>query len=161
MEDFVLVAFLSLVFIAACEDLWRYRISNVLCGTLLLLFPVAAVLADWQVNWLSHLAAGAIMFAFGLGIFAARLMGGGDIKLMSVIALWAGLAALPPLLLATCLSSLAVVVALLVVRAVPASTGAGRLPRPKFARRGAPVPFAVPVAIASYACINLFPAFSQ
>lgn len=49
-------------------------------------------------SWKSHLLAGLFVFAVTYGLFHFNLIGGGDSKLLSVYALWIGLAGLMPLL---------------------------------------------------------------
>jgi prepilin peptidase CpaA len=82
--------FIGLVLCAAWSDFRDYLIPNRISVGLLLLYPAfvlsSPVVIDWQ-N--AGLIAGGV-FLFGLGLFAARLMGGGDVKLLAVCALWAG-----------------------------------------------------------------------
>jgi prepilin peptidase CpaA len=89
LPHLVLLVFALLLVWAAASDLTRYVIPNRLCVALALLYPAHAMLdpgADWPG---AILVAGAV-FAAGTGLFAAGLMGGGDVKLMAATALWAG-----------------------------------------------------------------------
>lgn len=72
-------------------DVTRYVIPNWLVGSLLVLYPVAVWLAPHPVEWKMALAAMLGVFAVGYGVFAMKWMGGGDIKLIVVCALWVGL----------------------------------------------------------------------
>jgi len=80
---------------AAGTDL-KYRIiSNKLSLTIVGLFSVFAVTqlitgADWKDTLLWPLAAAAIILLIGMGLFAAGMMGGGDVKLLATIALFSG-----------------------------------------------------------------------
>jgi prepilin peptidase CpaA len=68
-------------------DTTRYTISNRVNAIILCLFVVAAIFLP--VQW-EALGAAAIFFALGLGLFALGLMGGGDVKLLTVLTLWTG-----------------------------------------------------------------------
>lgn len=76
-------------------DCTRYTIPNWLVGSLLLLYPVAVYLSPHAVDWQMALAAMGLIFAVGYVVFALRLMGGGDVKLIIVLALWVGWKNLP------------------------------------------------------------------
>ncbi|MEK6745891.1 MAG: prepilin peptidase [Pseudomonadota bacterium] len=90
-----MLAVVILLIIAMCivmyYDATRFIIPNWLVGSLLLLYPVAFYLSsaviDWKMDLLGMLGA----FAIGYIIFAVRIMGGGDVKLIIVLSLWVGL----------------------------------------------------------------------
>ena len=80
---------------AAVSDLRHRRISNSLSLTIVALFGIFAVSqlfagAAWKATLLWPVVAATIVFAVGAGLFAVRLMGGGDVKLMAAVALFAG-----------------------------------------------------------------------
>jgi prepilin peptidase CpaA len=80
---------------AAGSDLKYRRISNSLTLLVLVLFALSAFTRlasgyDWSTAVLWPIVSASIIFAIGLGLFAARLMGGGDVKIMSATALFAG-----------------------------------------------------------------------
>ena len=76
---------------AAASDLLTMTISNKLALALLAGFAVMAPVVGmgWQVVAL-HVAAGALVLAFGFAFFAAGWIGGGDAKLAAAVALWIG-----------------------------------------------------------------------
>lgn len=91
MRELVIWAFLALLAWAAWSDYRRLLIPNRLCLGLFVLYgawlPVSGLaLAD--IGWSA--ACGAGLFVFGTFLFARGMIGGGDVKLMSVVALWAG-----------------------------------------------------------------------
>jgi prepilin peptidase CpaA len=100
-----LAAFAALMAAAAVEDFRRLVIANRLVVALCLLWPVqlatGSALAPLAV--LSTLAGAAAIFAVGALIFSRGMIGGGDVKLLSAAALWAGAEALPSLLILTAL----------------------------------------------------------
>jgi prepilin peptidase CpaA len=71
------------------SDISRYRIPNALVLALLAFYPFAVWVAPVRPDW-----GGACLVALGTFIFSifllARFMGGGDLKLLSATALYAG-----------------------------------------------------------------------
>ncbi|MGB0799871.1 MAG: A24 family peptidase [Planktomarina sp.] len=86
------LATLPLCFFIIWEDLARLRIRNT---SVVILFAIFCIVAPFTLHWsviLWHLGAMAITFAITLLMFELRLMGGGDAKLLTVMAgfCWAG-----------------------------------------------------------------------
>lgn len=86
----LLTVFLLAVFY---YDLTRYLIPNWLVGVIFALYPAMLMLStelpeDFSIWW--SLGIFAATFAIGFIFFALRWMGGGDVKLMTVLALWSG-----------------------------------------------------------------------
>lgn len=78
------------MFAVMAYDASKFIIPNWLVGSLLLVYPIALVAANFGVDWKMDLLGMLITFAIGYFIFALRLMGGGDVKLIIVLALWVG-----------------------------------------------------------------------
>lgn len=84
------IAFVSLAAAAAWSDLRHRKVTNRLCALILLagLARQAATLAP------ANLALGLAGIAIGLGLllpaFAARWVGGGDVKLLAAVGAWLG-----------------------------------------------------------------------
>lgn len=76
---------------AAIFDLLKYIIPNFLSLLLIGGFAAFALLQPlpWQVA-ASHAGAGIAMLIAGWGLFAIRLLGGGDAKLFAATSLWMG-----------------------------------------------------------------------
>ena len=117
LDALVLHSFLTLLGLAAVYDIATLRIPNWVCALLASLFVGAAVRVG-QVDWLSHLGAGALVFAGGILLFRFRIFGGGDIKLLTAGALWTGFWALPFFLLAVGLLGGVVALFFLVLRKI-------------------------------------------
>lgn len=77
--------------LAALRDLTTMTIPNWMSLVLLAAFVPAAFLAGlgWQ-DMLLHLAVGVAALLAGMGLFAFRVLGGGDAKLLAVLCLWMG-----------------------------------------------------------------------
>lgn len=89
---YLAIAFSACLIYAAVSDLLKMKIPNWLCLGFALLFIPAA--------WLTDMSAAAIGYSFGVAVavfavcfvfFALNIMGGGDAKLLTVLALWFGL----------------------------------------------------------------------
>jgi prepilin peptidase CpaA len=137
--------------VAAGFDVARYVVPNAIVLTMVALFVVIFVLAPHPVDWVSHIAAGALLFGAGTLTFRIGVMGGGDVKLWAASALWVGLDGLPAQLLAVTVIGAGLAVALLAIRTVagravhqPARAAALTLPR--ILRGGEPVPYGVAIA---------------
>jgi prepilin peptidase CpaA len=88
----IFTVFPAAVIFAASMDLVSMtipnRISLFMIAAFLCLAPFAGM--SWG-QFGGHLAAGAIVLAVTVAMFFARLMGGGDAKLLAAIALWVGM----------------------------------------------------------------------
>lgn len=109
-------AFLLLVVAAAWFDAWKYFIPNTIPIALAVLFVAIAAFRFEDIAVLEHLGAGALVFCVGILAFRYGVLGGGDIKLLSAIALWVGLNLLPVFLIAVALFGGILALFLLAVR---------------------------------------------
>lgn len=83
------------------------------------------------------------MFALGAAAFAARLVGGGDVKLFAAICLWAGTALFSLLIVVMTLASVAIALLMLLLERRPAVHGSQDTAGLK-----APLPLGLAIAIA-------------
>jgi Flp pilus assembly protein protease CpaA len=86
-----LAGLVALFALAALIDLRERRIPNWLTGGVAALYPLYVLVSPIPVAWPGALAVAAAVFLFGLVLFARQLIGGGDVKLIAAITLWAGL----------------------------------------------------------------------
>ena len=102
---------------AAVTDIRIFQIPNRISISLLLLYPAHLLagrgMPDWELVGVA-VALALVVFAVGFGMFVMGWMGGGDVKLLSAAALWAGPADILPFLIVMVVASglLAVAVAL-------------------------------------------------
>ncbi len=146
MLSIVWVLFVALTLVAAYIDLVSYRIPNSLVLALIALFLVVALLHRNEVEWLSHLGAGIVVLGAGIFLYGIRQMGAGDVKLLTALALWAGVIPLVPLLFYVSLCGLAgmlviVLLRIFVPRFQPSLADKGALPR--VLTKGQGIPYAV------------------
>jgi prepilin peptidase CpaA len=85
-----LAGHLTMLGLAAVKDIGERRIPNRLTGALAALYPVYVLVSPTPVAWLAALGLAALVFVVGLGLFARELIGGGDVKLLAALSLWAG-----------------------------------------------------------------------
>jgi len=76
--------------IAALRDLTERRIPNAVPAALVILYPGVFALGLGPAPWWGGLAVGSAVFAVAAALFAGNILGGGDAKLLGVVALWAG-----------------------------------------------------------------------
>ena len=95
----VLVVTAALLFYLAVADLREFKIRNELVVLLAVLYVVHAALSGrWAImHW--NLGFAAAMFVLMLVAYAQNLVGGGDLKLMTVAFLWSGVHCVAPLLI--------------------------------------------------------------
>jgi prepilin peptidase CpaA len=80
--------FLILLLIAAIEDGWRMKISNLTSGAIALGAFAALLLAGPAIGFWQNLVLFAAVLVVGTFMFGRGWMGGGDIKLLAASALW-------------------------------------------------------------------------
>lgn len=92
----VLILFVGLMIWASISDIRFYILSNKLCISVVLLYPIFIIslyLGDSPpalayIGWSIGIALA--IFAFLIALFAFGFIGGGDVKLIPGVALWAG-----------------------------------------------------------------------
>ncbi len=104
IHDAALVFAAFILLAAAVSDLKQLKISNKLCIALAALFPLYVLTAPGEIAWLHHAAIAALVFIIGFALFALRLIGAGDIKMLTAAALWAGPKLIATLLIYTSLA---------------------------------------------------------
>ena len=136
-----------LAVVAALTDLTRMKIPNWISAALIVAFFPAALAAGLSPLSVGiHLGLAALLLVAGIGLFALRIVGGGDAKLIAAAGLWLGSTALIPFLLWTAVLGGAFSLALLLGRgmAQPYLPGAPRWVLTLLRPRGA-VPYGVAI----------------
>ncbi|CAN5403333.1 prepilin peptidase [soil metagenome] len=82
-----------LVIAAGLRDLTTMTIPNWISGLLILgFFPAALAVGLSPMAVALHVGVAAVALVIGMGLFAMRVVGGGDAKLMAATCLWLGVA---------------------------------------------------------------------
>jgi prepilin peptidase CpaA len=153
IETALLLIFPAAVIFAGAMDIFSMTIPNKISLFLIASFACLAPFAGLSLEQFAwHVAAGLLVLFVTASMFFLGVMGGGDAKLVSTVALWLGFDHLMPYLLdAACLGGL-LTLALLAVRSRPlpamiaTETWAQRLHEP----RGG-IPYGVALAVAAIA----------
>lgn len=90
VNHLVVYSFVGVLAWAAYSDFRQYLIPNRLSLAIVALYPAYVLSAPVAVDWVMALVIAEIVFVIGLAMFALRLTGGGDIKLLTAVSLWAG-----------------------------------------------------------------------
>ncbi len=142
-----------LLLTAAVYDATRFIIPNAVVLGIAGLFPVAALLLPYETAWLSHIGAAVTVFLVGMVAYRFGVFGAGDIKLITVLSLWAGFDQLAILLLSIAIAGGAVTLILVFVRPIilkfPLSVSGGKVTLPRMFSWGEPIPYGVSIAMAS------------
>jgi prepilin peptidase CpaA len=112
----VQAAFVFCICYAIVSDFTRLRIANWIPATLTALFLVYALLRLDLSTFKDHLVLAGIVFALGFASFVFGWIGGGDVKLLTALTLWAGPSHGPDLLILTTLGGGLMAFALLLLR---------------------------------------------
>lgn len=147
LAAFGLAIYAGALALAAASDLARFRIPNQVVLALaagFVLFAPSLPLASIGLD----LSAAVAVLLLGAVLFAFRIMGGGDVKLLAAATLWTGWGLLLPFLLLTSLAGAGLALLLLaarqfVPRSMPPDRWYGRL-----LARGEGVPYGIAIAIA-------------
>jgi prepilin peptidase CpaA len=98
LHQFLMLCFFALIILAALSDIREFRIPNAISLALLALYPLYVLSSPMPVAWLMALAVGSLVFVAGLTLFFCGLVGGGDVKFLAAVSLWAGASLTLPLL---------------------------------------------------------------
>lgn len=148
VDRLALTAFAGLLVWAARSDLRDYTIPNRISLAIAGLYP-AHILAAGSIDAIpGAVIVATIVFAAGFAFFALRIAGGGDVKLMSATALWAGQTQIIDLLFVTALAGgvLAAGLATRAWRQSAVATPDGTLVLRIGAIRGTKVPYGAAIA---------------
>ena len=150
MINLVIICILSaLVLLTVYTDVQKYIIPNKIVIAITGLYPIA-VAANWGViDWKAGILVGIITFIIGFGIFFLRIMGGGDVKLMAALSLWAGKVAIGDFLILIAMYGGILSVFLILARRIIATYPAvksGAITPPRIFRKKQPAPYGIAIA---------------
>ncbi|MGR3593974.1 MAG: A24 family peptidase [Limimaricola soesokkakensis] len=140
----------AIMVLAGLGDLKTMKIPNRLVMLLLGGYIVLVPLSGLALQEIALSAATAIVvFLAGFGAFACRWMGGGDVKLMAVTALWLGAPLVPSFVIYMALIGALLTGAFLVFRACPLPAGwRGRDWISRLHNRETGIPYGLAIAVA-------------
>jgi prepilin peptidase CpaA len=103
-DHLLILVFFGLICWAALRDAMSFRIPNWVSLGILLLYPLHVLTSATPVDWQTGLVTAGLVFLAGFLVFAKGICGGGDVKLLSAAALWAGTTLLFPLIMVMALT---------------------------------------------------------
>lgn len=141
--------FLALCLLAAAYDVNRLIIPNWLNLTLAGLFIPAAAVSGLPLEIIGgHLMAAGLAFLVAFGLFAFRLFGGGDAKMIPAVILWIGpMAAFSFLFWMALTGGLFALVILMIRRSMPAEVIPGFMRAPFEPQAGVPYGVAITAGV--------------
>lgn len=142
VAEAVALGALVIVIGAAVFDAVRLEIPDGASLGVLALALVFGLLVP-HFSWGSHLTAPLLTFVIGLLMFSRGWLGGGDVKLLTAIAAWTGLADLAVLVTAVSLAGGILALGLLLTRRMLAAEASS----PDADSRAVAVPYAIAIAI--------------
>jgi prepilin peptidase CpaA len=89
-EAFIVTVWVGLIVLAAVCDVSELRIPNRISAAIAALYPAHVAATGTLANVPAAIGMAAAVFIVGALLFRLGKMGGGDVKLMTVIAFWAG-----------------------------------------------------------------------
>jgi len=150
MSTIALLFFPVAMAIAASSDLLTMRISNKLVLLLTVAFFIVAISINLPLQQFAmHVLCALIVLAVAFGLFALRLIGGGDAKLAAATTLWLGFGMTLPYLAYAALFGGVLTILILVVRGIPLNPALARmgwLARLHNKRSG--IPYGIALAVA-------------
>ncbi|KFL30998.1 hypothetical protein JP75_11655 [Devosia riboflavina] len=127
MSTIALFFFPVAMAIAASSDLFTMRISNKLVLLLTVAFFIVAIAINLPLQQFAmHVLCALIVLAVAFGLFALRLIGGGDAKLAAATTLWLGFGMTLPYLAYAALFGGVLTILILVVRGIPLNPALAR-----------------------------------
>jgi len=144
----LLAVFPAALLIAAATDLYEFKIPNWVSATLFLSYFATGPAVGAPAGLIGEgLILGVTALAAGFALFAFRIVGGGDAKLLAAIAPWIGLSGIGGFLLNVAFAGGALAIGLLVFRRTPALPLYAQAPWVmRLHQRPKDVPYAVAIA---------------
>jgi prepilin peptidase CpaA len=98
------LVFAVLLIWAAVEDIQRLTISNWVSLGIVGLYPIHVLTSPVGVDWPWSVVIAFGTFAVGFILFALKMVGGGDVKLLSATSLWSAPALFPSFIMFTAIA---------------------------------------------------------
>jgi len=116
----MLSVFPAVLLIAAANDIYEFKIPTWLSIILITVYPVAGLLVGAAPSVIIEgFTVGAAFLTLGFALFAGKIIGGGDAKLLAAATPWIGLSALGPFLFNTALAGLFLAIGMMMFRKLP------------------------------------------
>lgn len=144
-----------LLLLAAGQDLWKLRISNVFPVALIVLYIFRAIFIGFQTDMWQNMALFALVLSAGIILFAQRWLGGGDVKLFAATALWFDFTAAPYLLFAITFGGALVALAFIFMRRLLPAGLEEKTGWQSLKHKG-PIPYGLAIAAGAMICSQVY-----
>lgn len=142
-----------LLALAALQDSIQLKISNLICGAVLLLGIATVALVGFRLDLWQNFLAFAAALTLGTMLFSAGKLGGGDVKLLAVTIFWFDLSGALWFLLSVAISGGVLALFILTLRAAGWSDAMRQ--RAVILRRNGGIPYGVAIAVGALLTISL------
>ena len=147
--------FSALLLLAAGQDMWKLKISNIFPIALIALYLARALFVGLQSDMWQNVAVFAFALSAGTFLFAKRWLGGGDVKLFAATALWFDFIAAPYLLFAITFGGALIALAFIFIRRLLPAGLADKTGWVSLKRRG-PIPYGLAIAVGAILCSQAY-----
>jgi prepilin peptidase CpaA len=155
--DLFLWPVVVLLLVAALFDVATMEIPDWISIALALAFAPAAFAAGMTLGAAAlHVGVAAVAFVVVLGLFQVGVMGGGDAKLLTAAALWAGPSGAPALLIGVAIAGGALAAVMLCLRRIAHPHAEGPAFLNRLLDRQTGLPYAVAIAFGVFASLPHF-----
>ncbi len=148
---------------AMLSDALTLEIPNTLSIGLVAGFLCLAMAAGADITHVAaHLGAGLAVLAVGAGLFFARIIGGGDAKLLAAASVWTGFETLPAFLFHMALAGGVLALCILIYRRMPLPAALAASPRwRRLHNPDAGVPYGIAIGLGGLLVFTSLPAFTN
>ncbi|MCA8889894.1 MAG: prepilin peptidase [Parvularculaceae bacterium] len=156
-----LSAFPAALLIAAMNDIYEFKIPNWVSVVLFCSFFAASLgLGASSAQMLEGFILACVALVIGFSLFAVRILGGGDAKLLAATAPWIGLGGIAGFLFNVALAGAGLAIVLMLFRRVPAMPFYAQAPwLLRLHQRPKDIPYAVAIAIGGLLSFSQTPNF--
>ena len=89
--EWIVWLLVALLAAATIQDAVQLKISNYICGAVLILAVVAMVASGFSISLWQNILVFALVLGAGMFLFERGVLGGGDVKLFAAVGLWVDL----------------------------------------------------------------------
>ena len=151
--QWAVVLLMVLLALAALQDAMQLKISNLICGAVLLLALVVVTLVGFRLELWQNFLVFAAALTIGTMLFSAGKLGGGDVKLFAVTVFWFDLSAALWLLLSVAIAGGILAILIISIRTVGWSEAAQQ--RAVILRRKGGIPYGVAIAAGALLTVSM------
>ena len=151
--DWAVWTLIGLLVLASLQDAAKLKISNLICGAVMLLGIATALFVGPQWSLWQNLLVFTIALTIGTWMFSAGILGGGDVKLFAATVLWFDLSGALRLLLAVAIAGGLLSIVIIALRTIGWSDGIRQ--RVIVLRAKAGIPYGIAIAVGAVAAVML------